>query len=85
MAADEGLGELAMEVAEETDEGSSLLEGAGVLRFAFGIETALIADADRAAVEGAAMGADLVKAAVLGDGAIPADVEVITYVDEATL
>ena len=49
MAADEGLGELAMEVAEESDEGSSLLEGAGVLRFAFGIEAAFIADADRAA------------------------------------
>ena len=85
MAADEGLGELAMEVAEETDEGSSLLEGAGVLRFAFGIETAFIADADGTTVEGAAMSSDFVKAAVLGGGAILADVEVITDVDEASL
>ena len=84
MAADEGLGELAMEVAEETDEGSSLLEGAGVLRFAFGIETAFIADADGTAVEGAAMGSYLVEAAVLRHGAITADVEVITHVDESS-
>ena len=85
MTTDDGLGELTMEIEKETDEGSSLLEGAGVLRFAFGIETAFVADADGAAVEGAAMGADFVKAAVLGDGAILADVEVITDVDEASL
>ena len=84
MAADEGLGELAMEVAEETDEGSSLLEGAGVLGLAFGIEAALIADTDGAAVEGSAMGSYLVEAAVLRHGAITADVEVITHVDEST-
>ena len=82
---DDGLGELTMEIEKETDEGSSLLEGAGVLRFAFGIETAFIADADGTTVEGAAMGADFVKAAVLGDRAILADVEVITDVDEASL
>ena len=85
MTTDDGLGELTMEIEKETDEGSSLLEGAGVLRFAFGIETAFIADADGATVEGAAMGADFVKAAVLGDRAILADVEVITDVDEASL
>ena len=85
MTTDDGLGELTMEIEKETDEGSSLLEGAGVLRFAFGIETAFIADADGAAVEGAAMSADFVKAAVLGDRAILADVEVITDVDEASL
>ena len=47
---DEGLGELAMEVAEEADEGASLRDGAGVLGFAVSVETALIADADGAAV-----------------------------------
>ena len=67
MTSDDGLGELTMEIEKETDEGCSLLESAGVLRFAFGIETAFIADADGTAVEGAAMGADFVKAAVLGD------------------
>ena len=85
MTTDDGLGELTMEIEKETDEGSSLLEGAGVFGFAFGIETAFIADADGATVEGAAMGADFVKAAVLSDRAILADVEVITDVDEASL
>ena len=85
MTTDDGLGELTMEIEKETDEGSSLLEGAGVLRFAFGIETAFIADADGAAVEGAAMSAHLIQAAVLSDRAILTDIEVITYVDEATL
>ena len=85
MTTDDGLGELTMEIEKETDEGCTLLEGAGVLGVAFGIETAVIADADGATVEGAAMGADFVKAAVLGDRAILADVEVITDVDEATL
>ena len=81
---DDGLGELTMEIEKESDEGSSLLEGAGVLRFAFGIETAFIADADGTAIEGATMGAYLIQAAVLGGGAILADVEVITDVDETT-
>ena len=85
MTTDDGLGELPMEIEKETDEGSSLLEGAGVLRFAFGVETAFIADADGTAVEGTTMGAYFVKAAVLSDSAILADVEVITDVDEATL
>ena len=57
MTTDGGLGELPMEIEKETDEGSSLLEGAGVLRFAFGVETAFITDADGTAVEGAAMSA----------------------------
>ena len=85
MTTDDGLGELTMEIEKESYEGSSLLEGSGVLRFAFGIEAAFVADADGTTVEGAAMGADFVKAAVLGDRAILADVEVITDVDEASL
>ena len=60
MTTDDGLGELTMEIEKETDERSSLLEGAGVLGFAFGSETAFIADADGAAVEGTAMSADLI-------------------------
>ena len=67
MTADDGLGELAMEVEEEADEGGSLLEGASVLGLAVGIETAFIADSDGAAVEGATVSTDLIKAAVLGD------------------
>ena len=85
MTTDDGLGELAMEIKKEADEGGTLLECAGVLGFAVSVEAAFVAYADGAAVEGAAMGADFVKAAVLGGGAILADVEVITDVDEATL
>ena len=85
MTTDDGLGELTMEIEKESDEGSSLLEGAGVLRFAFGIQAAFIADADGTAVEGAAMCADFIQAAVLGGGAILSDVEVIPDVDEASL
>ena len=84
MTSDDGFGELAMEVEKEAYQGGSLLECAGVLRFAVGIETAFVAYADGAAVEGAAMSADLIQAAVLGDGAILADVEVITHVDKAS-
>ena len=85
MTAHDGIGELAMKVEDEADEGSTLLEGSGVLRFPFGIQTAFVADAAGTAVEGAAMSADFVKAAVLGDRAILADVEVITDVDKASL
>ena len=84
MTSDDGVGKLAMEVEDEGDEGSTLLEGAGVFGFAVGIEAAFVADADGAAVEGAAVCAHFIQAAVLGDGAILADVEVIADVDEAS-
>ena len=84
MTADDGVRKLAMEVEDEGDEGSTLLEGASVLGFAVGIETAFVADADGTAVEGAAVSAHFIQAAVLGDGAILADVEVIADVDEAS-
>ena len=84
MTADDGVRKLAMEVEDEGDEGSTLLEGAGVLRLAVGVETAFVADTDGAAVEGAAVSAHFIQAAVLGDGAIPADVVVIAYVEEAS-
>ena len=84
MTSDDGLGKLTMEVEDEGDEGSTLLEGAGVLGFAVGVETAFVADADGAAVEGAAVSAHFIQAAVLGDCAILADVEVIADVDEAS-
>ena len=85
MATDDGFGELAMEIEKEADEGGTLLEGASVLGLAVGIETAFITDADGASVEGATMSAHLIQAAVLSDRAILTDIEVITYVDEATL
>ena len=82
---DDGLGELTMEIEKETDEGGTLLEGASVLGLAVGIKAAFITDADGAAVEGAAVSAHFIQAAALGGGAILADVEVITDVDEASL
>ena len=84
MTSDDGVGELAMEIKKETDEGGSLLECTGVLGFAVNVEAAFIADADGTAVEGATMSAYFVKAAVLSDGAIFSDIVVITDVDETT-
>ena len=84
VTSDDGVGELAMEIKKETDEGGSLLECTGVLGFAVSVEAAFVADADGAAVEGAAVSAHFIQAAVLGDGAILADVEVIADVDEAS-
>ena len=84
MTSDDGVRELTMEVEDEGDEGSTLLEGAGVFGFAVSVEAAFVADADGAAVEGAAVSAHFIQAAVLGDGAILADVEVIADVDEAS-
>ena len=85
MTTDDGVGELAMEIKKETDEGGTLLEGASVLGLAVGIQAAFVADTDGAAVEGAAVSAHFIQTAVLGDCAILADVEVITDIDEATL
>lgn len=83
MTTDEGFGELFLELDQEGDEGAALGDGAGVLGFAAGIEATFVADADGAAVEGAAMGADFVQTAVLSGGAILADVVMIADVDEA--
>ena len=85
MTTNGGLGELLLQLDEELDERAALGNGAGILRFAFGVKTAFIADADGTAVEGAAMSAHLIQSAVLGDGAILTDIEVITYVDKTTL
>ena len=84
MTSDDGVGELAMEIKKETDEGGSLLECTGVLGFAVSVEAAFVADSDGAAVEGAAVCAHFIQTAVLGDCAILADVEVIADVDEAS-
>ena len=50
---------------------------------ALGIESALIADAEAAAVEGTAVGSHLVMTAVLCEGAVAADVVVVAHVDES--
>ena len=45
MTADDGLWELLLQVKKEGKEGGALLEGAGVLGLAVGVETAFVADA----------------------------------------
>ena len=62
-----------------------MLEGSSVFGLAVGVETAFIADSDGAAVEGAAMSAHLIQAAVLSDRAILADIVVITDINKTTL
>ena len=73
-----------MKIEKEAGEGGTLFEGASVLGFAVGVEASFVAYADGATVEGAAMGAYLVKAAVLGDCAVFSYIEVIAHVDEAS-
>ena len=45
VTADDGLGELLLQVEKEGKEGGALLEGAGVLGLAVGIEAAFVTDA----------------------------------------
>ena len=85
VTSDEGLRELLLELYQQGDEGAALRDGAGVLGLAVGIQAAFVADSDGAAVEGTAVGAYFIEAAVLGDGAVTADVVVVAYVDEASL
>ena len=84
MTSDDGVGKLAMEVEDEGDEGSTLLEGASVLGFAVGVEAAFIADTDGAAVEGAAVGTHFVQFSVLCHRTIFSYIEVVAHVDEAS-
>ena len=73
-----------MHLDDNTHECSSLRNCASILCFPVGVEPPFIADAYGAAVEGATVSAHLIQSAVLSDRAILPDVEVITYVDEAT-
>ena len=84
VTADDGLGKMAMEVEEESDERGTLLESASVLRFAVGVEAAFIAYSDGAAVEGAAVGTYFVQFSVLCHRTIFSYIVVIAHVDEAS-
>ena len=48
------------------------------------IQTALVADADAATVPGTAVCPHFQQFAVLGDGAVATDIEVVTYSPETT-
>ena len=78
------MGELAVEVEKEAYQGGTLLERAGVLGLAFGVEAAFVAYADGAAVEGAAVRAHFVQLSVLSHRAIFSYIKVIAHVDEAS-
>ena len=84
MTADDGLGKLLLKVENEADERGTLLESASVLGLAVGVETAFVADADGAAVEGTAMCAHFVQLSVLSHRAIFSYIKVIAHVDEAS-
>ena len=84
VAADEGLGKLLFQFHKEAFKRTALRYGAGVLGIALRVQAALVADAYGAAVEGTAMGTYLVQTAVTADGAVAADVVVVTDVDEAS-
>ena len=79
-----GVGKERQQAAEEVGKLFGLPGRARVGREAVGIEPALVAHAYGAAVEGAAVGAHLQQTAVLRQGAVATDVEVIAYGAEAT-
>ena len=74
-----------MHLDDNTHECSSLRNCASILRFPVGVEPTFIAYTYGAPVEGATVRPHLIQSAVLGDRAILADIEVITYVDKTTL
>ena len=68
---------------QQTFQPVGLFRGERVGGMPFGIQSALVAHADGAPVEGTAVGAHLEQAAVLADGSVAADVEVIADGAEA--
>lgn len=85
VAAHDGLREDGVKLAEQAPQGSALGQRARVGRTALGVQPALVADADAATVEGAAVGAHLQQLPVLRHRAVRADVEVVTDGAEAAL
>jgi hypothetical protein len=73
MAKDLGIGVIGLQGPKQGDEGMLLGRGAGVIGFAIGIETSLIANANRMGVVATGMGSNhilgaaLVELAILGD------------------
>jgi len=84
VAAYHGTGEELVQTQEKEQELLVLLRRARVGGSAARVEPSLIADADGAAVVGAAVGTHLEQLAVLRDVAVAADVEVIAHGAETT-
>ena len=83
MTTDYSLGKETPQANKEICQAFGLRRRTGVGRTSLSVESALIADADGTAVVGAAVGAHLQQAAVLGQGAVASDVEVIAHGAEA--
>lgn len=85
MAYDHGAGKQLLQFAQQGEQGSALLQGAGVFRGSRGVESAFIADADAVAVVMKAMGSHVFQVPSLVDGSVAGDVEMIAYVAESTV
>lgn len=84
MTADYSLGKEAPQAGKKICQAFGLCRGAGVGRTALSVESALIADADGAAVVWTAVGTHFQQTAMLGQAAVTADVEVIAHGAETT-
>lgn len=84
VAADEGLGKELAEFVQDGEQLGALLWRARVGRMAKGIQSALIADADAATVVRAAVCTHFKELAVLGNGAVAADVKMVADGAEST-
>lgn len=79
MTADYSLGKEAPQAGKKICQAFGLCRGAGVGRTALSVESALIADADGAAVVWTAVSTHFQQTAMLGQAAVAADVEVIAH------
>ena len=79
MTTDYSLGKETPQAGEEVCQAFGLCRCAGVGRTTLSVESALIADADGAAVVGTAVSPYLEQAAMLGQVAVASDVEVIAH------
>lgn len=84
MTADYSLGKEAPQAGKKICQAFGLCRSAGVGRTALSVESALIADADGAAVVWTAVSTHLQQTAMLGQAAVTADVEVIAHGAETT-
>lgn len=84
MTADYSLGKETPQAGKKICQAFGLCRGAGIGRTSLCVESTLIADADGAAVVWTAVSPYLEQAAMLGQAAVAADVEVIAHGAETT-
>ena len=79
MTTDYSLGKEAPQAGKEICQAFSLCRRTGIGRTSLCVESTLVADTDRAAIIGTAVSPYLEQAAMLGQAAVAADVEVIAH------